>query len=96
MAIILKQELPIGEDRVSIQRHIDDLKTLAGQRNPDQALIRDKLRRTFSHRKMQITTESVNQILDTYPVLRHAAQVNDPGSKIHKSAQYCFKTFSLL
>ena len=65
----------MGEDRASTQRHIEDLKSLAAQRHPDQALIKDKLRRTFAHRKMLIMSEPVDVILDPYPILRSAKQV---------------------
>ena len=88
--------MAIGEDRASIQRHIDDLQTLAGQRNPDQHIVKDKLRRTFSFRKVLITEEPLDKILDTFPILKSARQVTSFSKLILYSRPVFFILMILL
>ena len=67
--------MPCGEDNSSVEKHVQDLKRLSSQRNPDPLIVADKLKRSFVLRQRMVAEEPVVKILEVFPILRSETQV---------------------
>ena len=68
---------PEGEDKISIDFHINFLKEAANAASPDTSIKEDSMKRTLSHRSMMIMNEQIDftEVLEEYPILLSKGQV---------------------
>ncbi|XP_072165866.1 sterile alpha motif domain-containing protein 3-like [Diadema setosum] len=64
-----------GEDAVSMHQDTLVLQQLAAERNPDMALVKDKMEKTRRYRMDFIAQHSVKEILEEFPILKNETQL---------------------